>query len=248
MKKNYAILPMVNMSISQGRYGKFSHQTLNAYDLNGEDGTIERFRSPCQLKLVKKLSKKTTGFANTLIYQSVDKVDFANGRCEFITIALTHCDNIERFKVGTIFDTWEVIYYEGNTGKSTGNHVHLEIGLGKQTNKYKDENGNWCLKNLLNIEDVFYWDKTKTVFCNRGDQGYKFKELPKEANTSIQKRKEVVLLNCDLYVSSVADRKSNVISGKYYVYDNKIINGRVRITNEENSTNVTGWIDIKNIK
>ncbi len=251
---NYAILPMMNMSISQGRYGNYSHKNLNAYDLNGEDGTRERFRAPCEVVLARKLPKETTGFANTLIYQSTEKVDFADGRKEYVTFALTHCNNINEFVLNKIYKQWDVIYYEGMTGKATGNHVHFEIGLGRQTNKYKDSHGNWCLRNLLNIEDVLFWDKSKTRFCNSGNKGYTFKELPKDnpkegepkTNPSlITRNKKLNLVKCPLYATSATQKIANYLTGVYYVHDSKILRGRVRITNKENAIAVTGWIDKK---
>lgn len=252
---NYAILPMQNMSISQGRYGNYSHKNLNAYDLNGEDGSRERFRAPCEVVLVKKLAKATTGFANTLIYQSVDKVDFADGRREYVTFALTHCNNINEFVLNKIYKQWDVIYYEGTTGKATGNHVHFEIGLGRQKTKIKDSNGNWCLRNLLNIEDVLFWDKSRTRFCNNGNKGYTFRilpiqspkeEQPKPNPSLIYKGKKLNLVNCPLYATSATAKVANHLNGTYYVHDSKILRGRVRITNRQNAIAVTGWIDKKN--
>lgn len=174
---NYPILPMMNFNISQGRNGSYSHKNLNAYDLCGEGTSKEYFRAPCKMKLVKKYPYIKYGSpGNTLLYQSVEKVDMANGTCDYITLALTHCDNISRWTEGQIFNQWDVIYQEGTTGNATGAHVHMEIGLGKQTYKSYDKYGNWCLKNLLNIEDVFYYDSKKIKILNNG--GYRFKPLP----------------------------------------------------------------------
>lgn len=42
------------------------------------------------------------------------------------------------------------------------NHIHLEIGKGKQTKKVKI-NGSWQLQDLINIEDYFYIDETNII-------------------------------------------------------------------------------------
>ena len=68
------------------------------------------------------------------------------------------------------FHSGETIYYEGRAGRASGNHIHLEIGMGRQISKTKI-NGVWQLKNLINIEDYFYIDTTYTKIKNNP---YKF--------------------------------------------------------------------------
>lgn len=73
-------------------------------------------------------------------------------------------------------------------------------------------------------------------------------------NSSLQKAeagKEIRLKETPLYVSSAAKAPSAHINGNYYLWDNKFIRGRIRITNSKSRVGVknqiTGWIDKKDI-
>ncbi len=61
---------------------------------------------------------------------------------------------------------------------------------------------------------------------------------------------EVLLNKVGLYASSTSKKEVNAISGKYYLYDGKMINNRFRITNSKENVNrkpmstfVTGYIN-----
>lgn len=61
---------------------------------------------------------------------------------------------------------------------------------------------------------------------------------------------EVLLNKVGLYASSTSKKEVNAISGKYYLYDGKLINNRFRITNSKENVNrkpmskfVTGYIN-----
>ena len=60
------------------------------------------------------------------------------------------------------------------------------------------------------------------------------------------------LSNVALYVSSTAKTKASTKSGTYYLWDNEVINGRVRITNSTSNVGkvgqVTGWISESDAK
>ena len=142
---------MSTLDISQGRFHKngLSHANLNAYDLVGSDSGIDNFYATYNYVIVGVLEYSKTGFANTIMYYDKEND---------ITLALTHANTIPgSFIVGKKFEIGELMYYEGTKGKATGNHIHMEIGKGKQTKKYKI-NGMYQMKNLINIEEYFYID------------------------------------------------------------------------------------------
>lgn len=65
----------------------------------------------------------------------------------------------------------------------------------------------------------------------------------------------ISLSNCPLYYTSVAKKRSNTVSGTYYLYDGILIAGRYRITNLASRCGktpigkyVTGWIDAGYVK
>ena len=75
---------------------------------------------------------------------------------------------------------------------------------------------------------------------------------PANASADPKAGDKIKLSNEALYVSSDAKNPANHVSGTYYVYDGKVILGRIRITNTASRVgktpigkNVTGWIDAK---
>ena len=180
------LFPMLNVSISQRAYSTGSHKTLQAIDINGEGTGIEHGRAPCMVKVLKVLDKAKTGFNNTVLYGTCDEkgkpaeVLCADGLSRILTFALTHDNNISDIKVGKIYKQWEIFYQEGTTGQATGNHIHLEIGIGWQYNKYKDSYGNYALKNLIAANKVLWLKKDLHVIKNRGLNGYTFSYIPEQ--------------------------------------------------------------------
>lgn len=171
---------MKYISISQRCFTNGSHKNLEAIDMNGSDTGIDHGRAPCCVKVLAVLHKDITGFNNTVMYGTCDEkgnkaeVLCADGKKRVLTFAMTHDNYIKDIKVGKIYKQNEVCYQEGTVGQATGNHIHLEIGLGWQTRKYKDANGNWCLKDLICPEKVFWLLKGHNEVCNRGLNGYNF--------------------------------------------------------------------------
>lgn len=175
---------MACLNISQGRFGGYSHKNLNAYDLAGMDSGIDQFKTFNDLEVIGVHEYSRTGFANTVCFFDVENN---------VTIAMTHMNSIPNYmKVGTIFHEWDTIYLEGTKGNATGNHIHLEIGKGKQPSKTKI-NGIWQLKNLINIEDYFYIDSSYTNV--KEDKGYAFSYDGKEAEKAVKDRYQLIKWN-----------------------------------------------------
>ena len=127
---------MACLNISQSRYGAYSHALFNAYDLAGMDSGIDRFRTFSPLKVIGIHTFKRTGFANTVHFYDAEND---------VTLALTHENTIPSdCTIGHEYKSGDTIYYEGATGKTTGNHIHLEIGKGYQASKVKFSGG-WTL-------------------------------------------------------------------------------------------------------
>lgn len=154
------------LNITQGRFGGFSHKLLNAYDLAGKDSSIDNFIARADYEIIGVYPfcySTQKGFGNTVHFY-----DKENN----VTLAMTHTDKIAPFRVGDIVKNGTVMYSEGTTGRATGNHIHLEIGTGKQNIK-KYINGYWRLQNCINIEDYFYIDDTIKI---KNDCGYFFEK------------------------------------------------------------------------
>lgn len=184
---------MACLSISQGRFNDFSHKNLNAYDLNGMDTGVDRFRTFNDLEVVGIQDYNTTGFANTVLFYDKEND---------VTLAMTHCNSIPSgCYVGNVFHAGDTIYYEGKQPAKgatapTGNHIHLEIGRGKQEEKEKI-NGIWQLRSLINIEDYFYIDSSYTTV--RDDGGYIFSyDIESEEHEMINKDQSKGVYGVDL--------------------------------------------------
>lgn len=155
---------MACLNVTQGRYSNGSHKYINAYDLAGIDTGIDRWRTWNDLEVIGVHPYATTGFANTVHFYDAEND---------VTIAMTHCNTIpDGCVVGHVFHSGDTCYYEGTKGRATGNHIHLEIGKGRQPNKVKAYNGGWGLRDFINVEDYFYIDRAYTTI--KSDGGYAF--------------------------------------------------------------------------
>ena len=74
-------------------------------------------------------------------------------------------------------------------------------------------------------------------------------------STTISAGTKVELSNTELYASANISKSSSKKSGTYYIYNNQIVNNRVRITNSVSNVGktpvgnyVTGWIKVSDIK
>ncbi len=72
------------------------------------------------------------------------------------------------------------------------------------------------------------------------------------STSTLTKGTKLSLSNVALYVSSTAKTKASTKTGTYYLWDNEVINGRVRITNSTSNVGkagqVTGWISESDAK
>lgn len=76
-------------------------------------------------------------------------------------------------------------------------------------------------------------------------------ETKKPASSDYSKGAAVKLQNVPLYANSITKTPATSVTGTYYLWDGKVVNGRMRITNSKARVGlkgqVTGWIDKKDI-
>ena len=138
-----AKFPMPTMNITQG-YNVGTHKGTFAIDCAGEDTGIDWVLAPFTGKVVKTLSGT---YGNWYWFESIEPVLCANGEVTKLTCMFGH-DNKMRHKVGDIVKQGEHLCAEGKSGNASGNHCHLEVGVGDFVGTwYKNGNGVYMLYN-----------------------------------------------------------------------------------------------------
>lgn len=117
-----------------------------------------------------------------------------------------------KLKVGDKVKKGQIIGYMGSTGYSTGNHLHFDMW----------ENG-------TRVDPTPFLTGEKSI-------------SEKVVKDDLRKGDKVILKNAPLFASSTAKKKSNTISGTYYVHSDGIINKRIRITTPKGCVDCTGWV------
>lgn len=147
-----AYFPMDVINISQG-YGSKSatHKLSYALDLAGDSKNDENVYAPFDCKITKLYQPvDLEKHANTVWLTSTKKVLSPNGYYGYLTISLTHPEEISNMKLGTKYKQGEFICKEGKTGRATGFHVHIEVAKGKTAGWSKKTAGNYSEYVILN--------------------------------------------------------------------------------------------------
>ena len=165
------LFPMEVCRITQGVNGQYSHQGTNAIDNGGKNSGIDPIYAPVTMKHVWRDSAKN---GNAVFFESVNKVQFADGSIDYCTLMFIHDNYIGDYKVGQVFKQGQEFGDEGTAGNATGNHTHIEVAKGKYTKPYiKNKFGVFMLPNSIHPNKAFYINGT-TV---KEDLGYNFKSF-----------------------------------------------------------------------
>lgn len=166
-----AVFPLSYMNITQGVDGSYSHMGTNAIDL-GNRGYKEKIYAPFD-GVIRKIYTKSGNF---VWLESKEKVLWADGSVDYMTVMTGHDDDVSDLFVGKEVKAGEEYYAQGTAGNATGIHVHLEAGRGKFTGDgwYKNSYGKWMIQNSVKPYDAFFV-KPDTVIDN--DAGYPFRTI-----------------------------------------------------------------------
>lgn len=154
-----AHFPMQYMNITQGVNGSYSHQGTNALDLAGKDTGRDYVFAPFT-GVVKKIYTQSGNF---VWLESVNKVIYADGTIDYMTIMIGHDNDVSDLYIGKVIPKGTIFYQEGTAGYATGNHVHLECGRGRYTGGgwYQNSAGQWMIYNsMLPYKALFIQDST----------------------------------------------------------------------------------------
>ena len=170
------LCPFTDVYITQD-YGVGTHKGTKAYDIRGKQpGVRYPYYAPCTCKLI--WCDKSNGQG---LWQSVAKVNFANGRVDYATFMTAHDETFDA-KIGQVVKQGHQLGNMGNKAgggaKSYGVHCHIEIAQAKYTiaNWHKNKYGIWCFPKEYPMEDCSYMNDTNII---KG-LNKKWKYLPKK--------------------------------------------------------------------
>ena len=113
-----------------------------------------------------KVVVKDTSNGNTVAFESLNKVYFADGTYNYMTFMLSHDNDISNISVGKTFSQGDVIYQEGTAGTSNGTHIHLEVAKGAYSKRSSSSQSIWSfIRSQSNVkyphEAFFLYPGTK---------------------------------------------------------------------------------------
>lgn len=157
-----AIFVADSMVITQGAYDTYSHRHQNAIDMAPTEG---RVKAPFNAKVV----RVDPGYysCNAVWIQSVDKVRYADGSYDYMTLCFLHDNNISNIYVGMGVAQGEYFYDCGNYGVSSGVHVHVAAYRGQYNSSMRLGDGTIRLEDALFIPDNTYIYNTYGLDWNR---------------------------------------------------------------------------------
>ena len=126
----YALYPSETLCVTQGAYDTYSHQKQNALDITTKNKSVY---APFTGKIVR-IDRGYSRY-NTVWLQSCDKVVYADGSVDYMTVVFMHDNNVSDLSVGQIVGQGEYFYDMGVAGGATGSHVHIACIRGKYNSK-----------------------------------------------------------------------------------------------------------------
>lgn len=178
--------PLKNMWITC-KPGEYAHKYSKAIDDQGFDyKSIDKVYAPYTGKVVRKYPSECE-----IWFESIDKVEFADGTIDYATMLLAHKDRYDDIRENSIYKQGEVIYSEGTkAGNKVGaaqRHVHIEMckGITKNPGWKKASDGTWNLENAKNPTDCFFVDNSINII---NSNGLKFKKI---SNSEVKRDENV---------------------------------------------------------
>lgn len=152
------LCPFTDVYITCGPGESKYHMGTMACDIRGiNSGERYPYYAPCKVRCV-----KTYKESGQVMWQSVNKVRFANGKVDYLTFMTCHDNTMDAYP-GLIVDQGNQLGNMGTKGNATGVHCHIECSIGVSIDWWKNKYGNYNFYNELDIEDVFFMDDTNII-------------------------------------------------------------------------------------
>lgn len=163
-----ALFPMPYLYMTQDEGGDYSHTGTYNIDFVGYNGSstiaMAPLYAPCTMKVISYHPGQTGG--NAVIFESVNKVHFADGTLDYMTLMFMHCNAPPYTSVGQVVRQGQLCYRTGSYGYVTGDHVHSCLGQGQGGTFVQRPSGNYDLSNRIHYWNGVYVNDTTIV------QGY----------------------------------------------------------------------------
>ena len=164
--RDLALFPCQTMMVTQGAFDEYSHQKQNALDIQPTNGMAF---APFNAKVVRVDPGETT--CNGVWLQSIDKVRYADGSYDYMTVLFMHDNDIADLTVGRVLTQGEYFYQSGTMGNSSGAHIHVAVYRGAYSDDmaiYGFGSGN------VNVEDALFVRDDTTI---RDDYGLDWRSV-----------------------------------------------------------------------
>lgn len=158
----YAVFPLKCGHFSQLRFTNGSHSTQNAVDWvpltrEGTATTSATVYAPFTGKIV---NDNTAGYG-LVVFQSDDKVVFADGTVDIMTIKFAHDNNADSYKRNTTILQGEPLCSPGTAG-GVGYHTHIAVQKGAWDGSLSGS-GNYNIEDALFLDEDWTYDWTQNT-------------------------------------------------------------------------------------
>lgn len=158
------LIPFTDMMITQGSNSAYSHKGIMANDVRGLEGGVRYpYYAPCDCKCIRKYPE-----SGQSMWQSLNKVRFANGRIDYATFMIAHDDSQDCY-VGQIVEQGHQLGNMGMKGFATGIHCHIQISQSADMSWYKNQYGIYQFNNEYDLDDCYFVDNTNIIEGMGGD-------------------------------------------------------------------------------
>jgi len=145
-----AVLNVKELNVTQGMNGSYSHKGDLAIDM----GKVCTYLKAPFTGVIKRIYAN----CNAVWLESLEKVKYADGTEDYMTVMTLHDNDVSNLKVGQVLEQGTNYFQPGVKGKVTGSHIHIAVGKGKFIGNGWTENkyGSWCINNQYDITKALF--------------------------------------------------------------------------------------------